>query len=328
MKAVWYETLGPASEVLRVGELETPTPKEGEVLVKLRASGVNPSDVKMRAGTRAGGTDMPFPKIIPHSDGAGVITDIGPGVDKNRIGQRVWLANGQWQRPYGTAAEFIAINEHLTAPLPDGVSFETGASLGIPAMTACHCVYSGGEVAGKTVLVSGGAGTVGYLAIQFARLGGARVIATARGEEAIARAKIAGADAVLDFADPDLAQKILDANNNQPVDRIIEVEFGSNIDTDAKVIKARGEIVTYGSARVMTPELPFYSLMFKGVNLEFVLVYLLNQQERENASNRIYRALSDDSLHIPIHSQYNMEDANQAHERVENGRNGSVVIKI
>ncbi len=328
MKAVWYENLGPASEVLRVGELDTPTPEAGEVLVKIHASGVNPSDVKMRAGTRAGGTDMPYSKIIPHSDGAGVITNVGPGVDTNRIGQRVWVSNGQWQRPYGTAAEYLAIDEKLTAPLPDGISFEVGASLGIPATTAAHCVYNGGEIDGKTLLISGGAGTVGYLAVQLAHLGGARVIATARGDEAIERAKMAGADTVLDFTDPNLAKNILAANDNRPVDRIIEVEFGSNIETLAKVIKPRGEIVTYGSAREMKPELPFYSLMFKGVSIEFVLVYLLSENERETASERIYRALCDDGLHIPIHSQYAFEDADKAHECVENGRNGAVILNL
>ncbi len=328
MKAIWYEALGSAASVLQYGELETPAPTAGQILVKLLASSVNPSDVKMRAGTRAGGTEMPYAKIIPHSDGAGVIEEVGLGVDTNRIGQRVWITNGQWNRAYGTAAEYIAIDAALATPMPDNVSFETAASLGIPGLTASHSVYSNGDVSGKTVLISGGAGTVGYLAIQLAKLGGAHVISTARGEDAIKRAKTAGADQVFDFTDPELANKVLEANHNQPVDRIVEVEFGSNIETNAKIIKPRGHIVTFGSAKSMSPELPFYALMFKGVNIEFLLMYLLTNAEREAAFERINPALRDGALHIPIHSTYALKDAVKAHEQVERGRNGSVVLKI
>ncbi len=328
MKAIWYETLGSAASVLQHGDIETPTPAAGEVLVKLHASSVNPSDVKMRAGTRAGGTKMAYPKIIPHSDGAGVIVEVGLGVDANRVGQRVWITNGQWDRAYGTAAEFIAIDATLTMPLPDNISFETGASIGIPALTASHSIYSNGDVDGQTILVSGGAGTVGYLSVQLAKLGGAKVIATARGDDAMKRAGSAGADHVIDYTDPQLADKILTANNHQPVDRIIEVEFGSNIETNAKVIKPRGHIVTFGSAKVMKPELPFYALMFKGVNIAFLLMYLLSNKEREAASARVNAALRDDKLHIPIHSTYTLSEAVKAHEQVENGRNGSVILTI
>ncbi len=328
MKAIWYETLGSAASVLQHGELETPTPAAGQVLIKLHASSVNPSDVKMRAGTRAGGTKMAYPKIIPHSDGAGVISEVGLGIDTNRIGQRVWLSNGQWNRAYGTAAEYIAIDAELVTPLPDNISFETGASLGIPALTASHSVYSNGDVSGKTVFISGGAGTVGYLAVQLAKLGGARVITTARGEDAIKRASTAGADHVFDFTDPELADKVLAANNNQPVDRIIEVEFGSNIETNAKIIKPRGNIITFGSAKSMKPELPFYALMFKGVTIEFLLMYLLTDEERKNAFERVNKALRDDELHVPIHSSYPLMDTIKAHEQVESGRNGSVVLII
>ncbi|MFL0800629.1 MAG: NADPH:quinone reductase [Agarilytica sp.] len=328
MNAIWYEALGSAATVLHYGELETPTPAAGQVLIKLHASSVNPSDVKMRAGTRAGGTKMAYPKIIPHSDGAGVIAEVGLGVDTNRIGQRVWLTNGQWNRAFGTAAEYIAIDEALVAPLPDNTSFDTGASLGIPAITASHSVYSNGDVRGKTIFISGGAGTVGYLAVQLATLGGAHVITTARGEEAIKRASTAGADHVFDFTDPGLADKVLAANNNQLVDRIIEVEFGSNVETHSNIIKPRGNIVTFGSAKSMKPALPFYSLMFKGVTIEFLLMYLLSNQERQDAFERINSALQDDELHIPIHSTYPLSETVKAHEQVENGRNGSVLLTI
>lgn len=328
MKAAWYETLGSAESVLQTGELPTPTALAGEVLIRLYSSGVNPSDVKMRAGTRAGGTKMPYPKIIPHSDGAGIIESVGPGIDKSRIGERVWISNAQWQRASGSAAEYIAIDADLAALLPDNTSFEIGASLGIPAITACHSVFSHGSVEGKSILISGAAGTVGHLAIQLARMGGARVIATVRGEKNKARAIKAGAHKALDFTDDNLAEQIIAANDNCEVDRIIEVEFGSNADTNAKIIKTRGKIVTFGSARQMRPELPFYPLMFKGVTIEFVLVYLLEKEERKSLAELINHALTDGKLSVPIHSKFKLSEITKAHEQVENGKNGSVVVNM
>ncbi len=328
MKAIWYEQLGPARDVLQYGVLPSPTPQAGEVLVRLHASGINPSDVKMRGGARVGNASMPFPQIVPHSDGAGVIEAVGEGVNADRIGERVWVSNAQWQRAFGTAAEYIALPEGLTAPLPEGVSFEVGASLGIPAITACHSVFSHGSVQGLTVLISGGAGTVGYLAVQLARMAGAHVIATAGGEHGISHARDAGAHHALDYNDPELAQQILAANGGRPVDRIVEVEFGSNVATNAAVIKERGHLVTYGSAKAQQPELPFYPLMFKGITLEFVLVYLLTVEERQAQAALINHALSSNLLRVPIHSSHPMADAAHAHEVVEAGRRGSVILNI
>ena len=178
MRAVWYERFGPAADVLETGEADTPSAGPGEVLVRVAFSGVNPSDAKARAGSRPGVTKPPFPRIIPHSDGSGVIEAVGEGVDAARVGQRVWLWNGQWQRPFGTAAEYIALPEAQAVPLPEGVSLEAGATLGIPGLTAAQTVFGGGDVAGQTLLVSGGAGAVGHNAVQLAKSGGATVIAT------------------------------------------------------------------------------------------------------------------------------------------------------
>lgn len=329
MKAVWYEKTGPAKDVLIYGTMEKISPQEGEVLVRLHASGVNPSDVKARAGIRAGGSGMPYPRIIPHSDGAGIIEAVGPGVSDSKIGKRVWVWNGQWGRPYGTAAEYIILPFKQVVALPENVSFETGASLGIPAVTAAHCVYSNGDVTGKTVLISGGAGTVGRLMVQFARIGGAHVIATAMNEADMARALKAGAHKVLNFTSPTLANDILQANNGKPVDRIVEVEFGVNAEVNAAVIKNRGNIVTYGSALALKPELPFYTLMFKGVTVEFVLVYLLSEQEHDAAAKRVNDALTANKLDIPIHATFPIERCWEAHESVEKGgRVGSVIVTI
>ena len=198
MRAITYTRFGPASEVLTLQDLPTPSPNAGEVLVRLAVSGVNPSDVKARAGGRPGVTEPPFPTIVPHSDGAGVIEAVGEGVDSSRVGERVWIWNGQWQRAFGTAAEYIALPSGQAVTLPEKTSFHEGAVLGIPGLTATHAVLGGGSVAGQTVLISGGAGTVGRLAVQVAKASGAHVLATARGDDGIQAARSAGADHVFD----------------------------------------------------------------------------------------------------------------------------------
>lgn len=327
MKAITYRSFGPAAEVLTLKEMEPPRPGAGEVLVDVALSGVNPSDVKARAGARAGVTELPYPVVVPHSDGSGVISAVGDGVDPARIGQRVWLWNGQWRRAMGTCAEQIALPSAQAVPLPQGVSLETGAVLGIPGLTASHVVLSGGPVAGQTVLVHGGAGTVGYLAVQLAKWGGARVIATAGGSAAD-RVRAAGADAVLDYAEPDLTAAILDANKGQPVDRIVEVEFGVNAATDAAVIAENGRINAYGSAKAMAPELPFYPLMFKAVTLEMALVYLLTPSQRAAAIDQLHAALSAGALRIPVQKTYALDQSAAAHEAVEKGgRHGAILVE-
>ncbi|MBL3702072.1 zinc-binding dehydrogenase [Sulfitobacter sp. BDSS02] len=329
MFAITYRSFGPASDVLTLEEMDSPAPGPGEVLVDLAYSGVNPSDVKLRAGARAGATatELPYPAIIPHSDGSGVIKAVGEGVDLARIGQKVWIWNAQWQRAFGSACTEIALPAYQAVPLPDGVSLETGAVLGIPGLTACHTVFSGGEVSGKTVLVQGGSGTVGYLAVQLAKWGGAKVIATA-GSDRQDLARQAGADTVLDHKAPDLAQQILDANDGKHVDHIVEVEFGSNVHTDTAVIAESGRITAYGSALEREPALPFYPLMFKNVILEMTLVYSLSPEKRDRAIARLHQALDAGALACPIDGIYDLADCASAHEAVETGhRSGAVLVR-
>ncbi|MHA6264830.1 NADPH:quinone reductase [Arenibacterium sp. CAU 1754] len=327
MHAITYRAFGPAADVLSLEDIETPAPQAGEVLVELAFSGVNPSDVKARAGARAGVTELPFPTIIPHSDGAGVIRAVGDGVDKARIGQRVWIWNGQWQRAHGTAATHITLPSEQAVRLPDSVSLETGAVLGIPGLTACYTVFSGGPITGQTVLVQGGAGTVGYLAVQLAKWGGAKVIATARGAGAD-RALAAGADAVVDYSAPDVADQILAANGGAPVERIVEVEFGHNVDVDTAVIATNGRINAYGSALNMSPTLPFYPLMFKAVTLEMALVYLLTPEQRRATIDRLAKALTDGALTCPVERIYDLPDCAAAHMAVEAGnRAGAILVR-
>lgn len=325
MQAITYADFGPAKDVLSLTEMETPAPAAGEVLVRLALSGVNPSDVKSRRG-RPGLGKPAFPAIIPHSDGAGVIEAVGPGIDEARIGQRVWIWNGQWQRPFGTAATHIALPAEQAVLLPEGISFETAASLGIPGLTACHAVFAGGEVTGQTLLVQGGSGTVGYLAVQLARWGGARVLATASPRDH-ARVLAAGAEAVFDYGAADLAEQILAANGGKPVDQVIEVELGANLPLDSAVIAPNGRIAAYGSAKDLEPRLPFFELLFKAVTLDIILVYLLRPAERAAATARLHRALLEGALECPVERTFPLAETAAAHEAVEAGaRRGAILV--
>lgn len=328
MDAITYSRFGAASDVLDLITVPTPDPGPGEVLVSLSHSGVNPSDIKARAGARPGVTKLPFDLIIPHSDGAGTVVAVGDGVDAARIGQPVWIWNGQWQRPYGTAATHICLPAAQAVPRPDGVSAEVGATLGIPGLTAAHAVFGGSDIAGQTLLVQGGAGTVGYLAVQLARWGGARVIATARGQ-GIDRCRQAGAHHVVDFSTEYVAEQVLAANGGAPVDRIIEVEFGLNAETDAELIAPNGTICAYGSALDMAPTIPFGPMLFKAVTLDIVLIYILPPESRAAATARLHAALSDNAMHSPIAQSFALADCHLAHEAVAQGaRDGAILLEM
>lgn len=326
MKAAFYDRNGPADDVLQVGEMPKPIPAAGEVLVRVHASGVNPSDVKSRAGLRA---KMAYPRVVPQSDGAGVIEAVGAGIDPARVGERVWIWNGQWQRPLGTAAEYIALPGLQASHLPDNTPFEAGACLGIPAMTAHRCVFADGPVAGQKILVTGGAGAVGHYAVQLARWGGAQVIATASGPEKAAHAKAAGADRVVNYKTEDVAAAVKDFTQGQGVDRIVEVEFGGNLSTSLACLKTNGIIATYASGAVMEPKLPFYPMMFQGVTIRMVLVYILPEAARRQSIQDINHALAQGALVHAIAETYPLERIAEAHKAVESGKMiGNVVVSI
>lgn len=328
MRAVTYSAYGPADRVLSVSDLPEPLVGPGEVRVALAFSGVNPSDVKRRAGARPGETELPYPQICPHSDGSGTITDVGEGVDAARIGERVWIWNGQWDRALGTAAEAIILRAEQAVALPDGISLETGASLGIPGLTAAHTVLGGGAVKGKNLLIHGGNGSVGHLALQLARWAGARVFATAS-PKGFERCRAAGAEAVFDYRSECLAQDILDASGGVLMDRIIDVEFGQNIATNAEIIKPCGTISAYGSAGNMTPTLPFGQLLFKAVTVDIVLIYILTAAERQRASGALRDALCENALSCPVSEVFSLEHTAQAHKIVEQGdRTGAILLDV
>jgi len=326
MKAVYYQQFGPADEVLVHGDLPTPEPGPGEVLVRLHASGVNPSDVKLRMGARPGAV-MPYDYIVPHSDGAGVIEAVGDGVDPARCGARVWIWNGQWRRQMGTAAEMIAVSAEQAVALPETTGFAEGACLGIPAMTAWMALLIDGPVAGQTVVVTGGAGTVGRYAIQMARLSGAEVITTVSSPEKAAHA--GPADHVINYREEDVAERVLEITGGRGAERIVEVEFGGNLAATERMIAESGTIAAYASAGDRTPALPFYPLMFRNTRLHMLLVYLLDAASRRRGEAQLTAWLEAGALSHAVAETYPLAETAAAHRAVERGNKlGSVAVTM
>jgi NADPH:quinone reductase len=327
MQAAFYESTGPASDVLFIAELPTPVAGPGEVRVKIAWSGVNPSDVKSRA--RPASVPMPFPRIIPHSDGAGLIDQVGPDVSSGRIGERVWVWNAAWMRPFGTAAEYVVLPSKQAVPLPPNTDLAAGACLGIPALTAYHAVTADGGVAGRSVLVAGGAGAVGHYAIQLARIKGARqIIATVSGPEKAALAHEAGADVVLNYRTDDLPSAIQDVTHGKGIDRIVEVDLAANIGTDLSILRPDGEVIVYGSG---APEIgiPFSAAIRKGLHLYFFIVYNLNSTVRESAIADLTKLLEENRLLHKVAVRLPLAQIAEAHDLVEKGRViGNVVLKV
>jgi NADPH:quinone reductase len=325
MRAAYYEHTGPARAVLHVGCVETPVPTADEVLVRVYASAVNPSDTKSRSGGPAAAT-MSYPRVIPHQDGAGVIEAVGKDVRSVRLGDRVWIHEAQWRRPFGSCAECIALPESHVARLPGNVTFAHGACLGIPAMTAHHCVFADGPVAGQTVLVTGGSGAVGFYAVQFAKRGGAQVIATVNTEQKAERARQAGADHVINYASEDVPAAVKDITGTG-VDRIVEVALGPNLPISVQILRPNGIIATYASDGDPEPRLPFGSLRAKNATLRTVLVYELPQSAKDHAIRDITAALESGELQHQIHAEMSVDEVVRAHEIVESGnRNGAVIV--
>ena len=331
MKAIWYEKTGPAADVLRFGQQDAPVPAAGEVRVRLAASGVNPSDTKRRAGWI--GLSMPHPRIIPHSDGAGMIDAVGEGVagvDGARVGERVWVWNAQsGGRPFGTAAEYAAVPAAQAVSLPDGASFADGAGLGVPGCTAHYAVFGDGPVGGKRILVQGGAGAVGHLAVQLATLGGAEVIATV---SSAAKAEVAlsgGARHAIDYRREDVAGRVLDVTDGEGVDRIIEVDLAANLETDVAVLRENGAIASYSSTSGPELSLAYYPLAFKDLRIHFVQGYLLPRAARRAAVRDLTTWLAAGQLEVRVAATFPLAETASAHEALESGRaDGKILVEI
>jgi NADPH2:quinone reductase len=324
MRAAYYESNGTARAVLRVGEVEMPRAGPGEVRVKLATSGVNPSDVKSRQGTAR---KIAFPRVIPQSDGAGVIDQVGDGVPQARLDERVWIWNGQWKRAFGTAAEYIVVPSAQAVPLPHRVSFEEGACLGIPAMTAYHAVTLAPAEKGSALLVSGGAGAVSQYVTQFAKMAGATVLTTVSSPEKAKVAQEAGADHTIDYKREDVGARVMEITGKRGVDAVIEMDLTANAKLIPGVVRPKGSVIVYGTG----PEavIPASFCLVNSIRLQFFLVYELDTGERERTIAAINRALSDGRLNNRVaQPTYPLADIVAAHEAVERGSIGNVIVTM
>ena len=324
MKAAWYERNGAARDVLIIGELPKPQPGPGEVLVRVHVSGINPSDVKGRRGR-----PLPGPKVVPHSDGAGIIEEVGEGVLENRIGERVWLWNGQWKRAFGTAAEYIALPARQAVSLPEGVDFAVGACLGIPGLTAMHAINLLDRTKGRTVLVTGAASAVGNYATQIATARGARVIGTASAEKA-GYARSAGAAEIVDYKNENVAARVLEMTDGNGADALVDMDFSTTAGLlSAGILAPHGKYICYGSNVSGENAVPFGDLLFRSLTLQFFLVYELHEDERATAVAALDTMLGSAELAHLIGARFPLVEIAAAHETVEAGHLvGNVVLDL
>jgi len=324
MKAAWYERNGAARDVLTVGDMDAPEPGPGEVRVKITVSGVNPSDVKSRRGR-----PLTWPRIIPHSDGAGLIDAVGEGVGHRNIGERVWLWNAQWKRAFGTAAEYCVVAAEQAIKLPNRVEIAAGACLGIPALTALQAVRLHGEISGKVLLVTGAGSAVGHYVSQIAKLRGARVIGTAS-EAKADHARHGGADFVIDYHKKDVAKVTKELTRGEGVDGIIDMDLSTTAALIAEgVIKPHGTIVCYGSNIAGDIPISFQALLFNSYALKAFLVYELKPEDRHAAIHELAALLDDGLLKHSIGAHFRLRDIAAAHEAVEGGKLiGNVVLDV
>jgi NADPH2:quinone reductase len=324
MKAVWYEKTGGA-EVLQYGDMPDPVPGPGEVRVRVARSGVNPSDWKMRSGS---GQPMRYPRVIPHQDGSGVIDSVGAGVPASRVGERVWLYEAAFGRPSGTAAEYTVQLAQRAVPLPDAAGLDAGACMGVPAMTAHRCVFADGPVTDQWVLVQGGAGAVGYYAVQMAEIGGAKVIATVSSKDKASLAVAAGASHAINYRTEKVTDRVLEITRGQRVDRVIEVNFPVNFDLDRQLLKAgEGVAAVYGYGEPGDPRTVF---QVRPANFiaRFVLVYTMPEAAKQAAIADITAWLREGRLKHLIGPRFPLEQAADAHRAVEGHAAGRVLVDV
>jgi len=324
MRAAWYEKQGPAREVLTVGEMPDPIPSSGEVRIRIAASGINPGDIKKRQDTF--GYGMSYPRIIPHSDGAGRVDQVGDGVSLEWVGRPVWCYGAQSYRPFGTAAEFTVVPLAQIAPLPENVSMDQGACLGIPGITAHRAVHVAGAVTGRSVLVQGAGGAVGLCAVQLARQAGARVIGTVRSSSEESVAISAGAHEVL-RNDQEMTARVR-ALAPEGIDHIVEVAFGANVEADVELLKMGGSIATYAT-NIETPKIPFWQMVFKNIRLFFLGSDDFPTEAKMSAARDLNGALESGWSGFEISERVPLEEIARAHELAEHPiRPGRVIVTL
>ena len=323
MKASWYEKQGPPQDVLTVGEMPDPTPGPGEVRIRIAASGINPGDTKKRGDTF--GLGMPYPRVIPHSDGAGTVDLVGDGVSQDLKGKRVWCFGAQSYRAFGTAAEFTVVPADHVAPLADSVSFEAGACLGIPGITAHRAVHVAGPVSGKTVLVQGAGGAVGLCAVQLARFAGARVIGTIRSAAEEQTARQAGAHEVF-LNDAALIGKV-QASVPDGLDHIVEVAFAANIQRDIEMLRVGGTLATYATNEA-APAIPFWPMVFKNIQLNFLGSDDFPLSAKVAAAQGLNAALAAGWSGFVIGERVPLAEIARAHELIDHPQHAGRVVVI
>ena len=327
MRAAHYTRTGPATEVLKLVEMDVPHPHPDEVLIAVAVSAVNPHDTKLRAGWMKAQEGI---DVVPHGDGAGRIIAVGDDVTSSRIGERVWFF-GAGKRPgsNGCAAEYTAVPASHAVRLPDNSDYAVGACLGIPALTAHRAVFWDGPVRGETVVVAGGAGAVAGYAIQFAKADGATVIATISSPAKAEHARSLGADHTVDYRKEDVAERVAALLDDAGVDRIIEVDFGANVALNARLLKSGGVIAAYSSTREPHPVLPYYEYGAKSATIHFVRDADIPEKARNAGISAVVASLEAGELKHSIDSRFALDEIVAAHERQETGRHlGKVLIDI
>lgn len=328
MKAAWYSRNGEAQDVMQVGVLPTPSPHAGEVLVRLATSGVNPSDVKSRRAR-----PLSDPLIVPHSDGAGVIEAVGEGVSASRVGERVWVWNGQWQRPWGTCAQYIALPASQAVTLPEGTDFAAGACMGIPGLTAVQAVILAerlaGNLRGQNVLVTGASSAVGHYITQMVTQAGGRVIGTVGSEAKAAHARAAGMQEAIFYKTESVPERVKALTRGRGADVIVDMDFSTTAGWASEgALAPHGQVVCYGSNALEVP-LPFRPWLFQSMGVKFFLVYDLTAADRQTALARLSGMLAAGQLQHSIGARYTLEQVAQAHRTVEAGQTvGNVVIGL
>ena len=325
MRAAWYESGGPAAEVLQIGELEASQPGEGEVRVKITYSSVNHFDIKKRVhGAELANWD----RVVPHVDGSGEIESVGSGVSESRIGERVWLFGAQVGQAMGSCAEYCVLPESKAVTLPDTVSLQHGACLGSPVVTALESLSVVDSLADKRVLVAGGAGRVGACSVQIANAAGASVIATASSEKCT-EVESLGAERCFDYRDPELQSQLRECAGKRGFDLVVESRFGSNAGLNSRVLARGGTISAYGVDDAPTPEIPARRLMMKNASCRFVGIFVLSRKRLATLFEQVNRVAVAPGFEFRVGAEVSLDEVAMLHQRVEDGAvPGAALIRI
>lgn len=324
MRAAWYERAGKAADVLTVGEMARPEPAPGEVRVRMVLSGINPGDAKKRSAWT--GASLPYPRVVPHSDVTGTIDAVGEGVDGSRVGERVWVHGAQSYRAFGTAAQYTCVPSDLAVALPEAVSDEVGACLGIPGITAHRAVHADGPVDGRTILVNGVLGAVGSMAAQLAVRAGARVLGAVRRTGELDEVTIPGLVGTVALDAPDVVEQVLAVAPDR-VERVIEVDFAGNAALDQQVIALGGTIAAYDTHDAH-PGLDFWPLLFDNVVIRLLGSDDFPVEAKQEAARELTAAAAAGDLVVPVAEPLPLEDIAEAHEMVDRGSRRRVLLRI